>query len=106
MENKLRSPTYIGSLKLSDGSMDNTLYVNNAPITGGGDKVDKVSTANKIYGTDSSGEQVVYDKDSFGKVDDVQVDSSSVVQNKIANITGNIMINSIFTVTAISIDEE
>lgn len=32
MGNKLRSPTYIGDLKLSDGPMDKTLYVDDAPL--------------------------------------------------------------------------
>lgn len=49
-------------------------------------KVDKVSDANKVYGTDSSGNQTTYSKDSFGQVDDVQVNGVSVVTSKIANI--------------------
>ena len=49
-------------------------------------KVDKVSTANKVYGTDSSGNQTTYDVDSFGKVDDVKVGDTSVVTNKIATL--------------------
>ena len=49
-------------------------------------KVDKVSTANRIYGTDSTGAQTTYDFDTFGKVDDVQVNGVSVVNNKIANL--------------------
>ena len=48
--------------------------------------VKQTSSADKIYGTDSSGEQVVYDKNSFGQVDDVKVNNISVVNNKIANI--------------------
>ena len=49
-------------------------------------KVDKVSTANRIYGTDSTGAQTTYDYDSFGKVDDVRVNGVSVVTDKIANL--------------------
>lgn len=49
-------------------------------------KVDKVSTANKVYGTDASGNQTTYDKDAFSKVDDVKVDGTSVVTDKVANI--------------------
>lgn len=49
-------------------------------------KVDKVSTANKVYGTDANGNQTTYDKGSFGQVDDVQVDGTSVVTNKIASL--------------------
>ena len=49
-------------------------------------KVDKVSTANKVYGTDDSGNQTTYNTDSFGKVDDVRVGGTSVVTNKIANL--------------------
>lgn len=47
-------------------------------------KVDKVSTANRVYGTDGNGNQTTYPVDGFGKVDDVQVGGVSVVQNKIA----------------------
>ena len=50
-------------------------------------KVDKVTTASKVYGTDASGNQTTYDKDSFGQVDDVKVNGTSVVTNKVANVT-------------------
>lgn len=50
-------------------------------------KVDKVSTANRVYGTDGQGNQTTYDKNDFGKVDDVKVNGVSVVENKIANVT-------------------
>lgn len=50
-------------------------------------KVDKVSSADKVYGTDSQGNQTTYDVDSFGQVDDVKVNGASVVENKIANVT-------------------
>ena len=49
-------------------------------------KVDKVSTANRVYGTDSQGNQTTYDKGSFGQVDDVQVGGVSVVTNKVAEL--------------------
>ena len=49
-------------------------------------KVDKVSTANRVYGTDVNGDQTTYDANSFGQVDDVQVGGVSVVQNKIASL--------------------
>lgn len=49
-------------------------------------KVDKVSTANRVYGTDENGDQTTYDANSFGQVDDVQVGGVSVVQNKIASL--------------------
>ena len=50
-------------------------------------KVDKVNTANRIYGTDTNGAQTTYDKEDFGKVDDVRINNTTVVSNKIANIT-------------------
>ena len=50
-------------------------------------KVDKVTAASKVYGTDTTGAQTTYNVDSFGKVDDVQVNGTSVVTNKIANVT-------------------
>ena len=34
-------------------------------------KVDKTDVANKVYGTDSNGDQITYDKNDFGKVDTV-----------------------------------
>ena len=49
-------------------------------------KLDKVHTANQVYGTDSEGDQTTYNVDSFGQVDDVQVNGTSVVENKVANI--------------------
>lgn len=49
-------------------------------------KVEKTSSAKKVYGTDEQGNQVVYDVDSFGQVDDVKVNGVSVVSNKIAII--------------------
>ena len=59
-----------------------TTYVDTQDQT----KVDKVSTANKVYGTDSTGAQTTYDVDSFGQVDDVQVNGVSVVNNKVATL--------------------
>lgn len=50
-------------------------------------KVDKVTTPNIVYGTDSNGDQTTYDKNSFGQVDDVKVNGTSVVDNKVASIT-------------------
>ena len=50
-------------------------------------KVTKTTEANKVYGTNSQGQQEIYDLDSFGKVDDVKVNGTSVVTNKIANVT-------------------
>ena len=56
------------------------------------EKVDKVHEPNRIYGTDEDGNQTTYDKEDFGKVDDVQVDGVSVVVDKVAHIdlTGKI----------------
>ena len=58
----------------------------NRATTAEGTKVDKVSTANRVYGTDSNGDQTTYDKNSFGQVDDVKVGTTSVVTNKIATL--------------------
>lgn len=49
-------------------------------------KVEKTSSVKKVYGTDEQGNQVVYDVDSFGQVDDVKVNGVSVVSNKVAII--------------------
>jgi len=70
-----------------------TLYVNNLndgtysiTINQIYHKVDQTTSANKIYGTDTNGNQTTFDYDSFGKVDDVRVGGVSVVTNKIANL--------------------
>ena len=47
-------------------------------------KVDKTTTADRVYGTDANGDQTTYDKNSFGQVDDVTVGGTSVVTNKVA----------------------
>lgn len=49
--------------------------------------VPTTDVANKVYGTDENGLQTTYNKDDFGKVDDVKVNNVSIVNNKIANIT-------------------
>ena len=73
---------------VSDVKVDNVSVVTNKianiDLTG---KVDKVSTASKVYGTDNQGAQTTYDVDSFGQVDDVKVNNVSVVTSKIANVT-------------------
>ena len=50
-------------------------------------KVDKTNSASKVYGTDVNGAQTTYNVDSFGQVDDVKINNTSIVNNKIANIT-------------------
>ena len=47
-------------------------------------KVDKTTTADRVYGTDANGDQTTYAVDSFGQVDDVTVGGTSVVTNKVA----------------------
>ena len=49
-------------------------------------KLDKTSDVNKVYGTDSQGNQIGYDIDSFGKVDDIKINDVSIVSDKIANL--------------------
>lgn len=49
-------------------------------------KLDKISDVNKVYGTDSQGNQIGYDIDSFGKVDDIKINNISIVSDKIANL--------------------
>lgn len=49
-------------------------------------KVEQTTEINKIYGTDNTGNQITYNKDDINKVNDIQVDNVSVVNNKIANI--------------------
>jgi len=49
-------------------------------------KLDKQTGPLSVYGTDTDGNQTMYNIDSFGKVDDVKVAGTSVVTNKIANL--------------------
>ena len=49
-------------------------------------KITQTTLADKLYGTDEKGNQTVFDKNSLNKVDDVQVDGTSIVKEKIANI--------------------
>lgn len=50
------------------------------------DKLDKVTDKSVVYGTDDNGNQTTYSKEDFGKVDDVQLNGTSIVVNKVANI--------------------
>lgn len=49
-------------------------------------KVEKTTEINKVYGTDESGNQTTFNKDDLNKIDDVQVDGISVVDDKIVSI--------------------
>lgn len=60
----------------------------------------RVSTANRVYGTDSTGAQTTYDKNSFGQVDDVKVNGTSIVTNKIANLNNYIKIEKVTSLPA------
>jgi hypothetical protein len=51
-----------------------------------GPYVELTTNTSRVYGTDAQGNQTTYDKNDFGKVDDVKVDNVSIVTNKIANI--------------------
>ena len=53
-----------------------------------GTKLDKVSTANKVYGTEVTGAQTTYDVSKLGQVDDVTYNSKSLVSNRVANLNG------------------
>ena len=84
------NPHEVTKAQVGLGNVDNTSDLNK-PIstvtqTALNGKVDKVSTASKVYGTDASGSQTTYDVGSFGQVDDVQVGGVSVVTNKIAEL--------------------
>lgn len=49
-------------------------------------KVEKTTETNKVYGTDESGNQTTFNKDDLNKIDDVQVDGVSILNDKVANI--------------------
>jgi hypothetical protein len=63
-----------------DNGTENKL-INNLNV-----KVDKVNKPLQLYGTDASGNQVTYDKNYFGLVDDVKVGDQSVVTLKVAEL--------------------
>ncbi len=68
------------------GTVIDPLKVSETIIVNIDSRVEKTDEADKIYGTDSQGNQTIYDKDSFGQVDDVQLNGVSVVVDKVANI--------------------
>ena len=68
------------------GTVADPLKVSEEIIVDIDSRVEKTSEADKVYGTDSEGNQTVYDKGSFGQVDDVLVNGTSVVTNKIAEV--------------------
>lgn len=84
------NPHEVTKSQVGLGNVDNTSDVDKPVSTAQQSaldgKVDKVSTADRVYGTNSSGNQTTYDINSFGKVDDVRVGGNSVVTNKIANL--------------------
>ncbi len=84
------NPHEVTKSQVGLGNVDNTSDVDKPVSTAQQSaldgKVDKVTTADRVYGTDSSGNQTTYDKGSFGQVDDVQVGGVSVVTNKIAEL--------------------
>lgn len=68
------------------GTVGDPLKVSEKIIVDIDSRVEKTDEADKIYGTDSQGNQTIYDKDSFGQVDDVLVNGTSVVTDKIAEV--------------------
>lgn len=84
------NPHEVTKAQVGLGNVDNTSDsdkpVSTATQTALDGKVDKTTTADRVYGTDSSGNQTTYDKGSFGQVDDVKVAGVSVVTNKVANL--------------------
>lgn len=74
------------TLYLSAASTDAQYASAKAIFTALSGKVDKVVTADRVYGTDGSGNATTFPKDSFGKVDDVKFKGVSVVTDKVANI--------------------
>ena len=84
------NPHQVTKAQVGLGNVDNTSDMNKpvstAQQTAIDAKVDKVTTLNRVYGTDGEGNQTTYSKDSFGKVDDVKVGTTSVVTNKIATL--------------------
>ncbi len=49
-------------------------------------KVEQTTEINKIYGTNETGNQTTFNKNDLNKVDDVQVNGVSILNDKVANI--------------------
>ena len=77
---------HYGETLQGTGTAENPVNVADSILQDIANKVDKTLDPNKIYGTDENGDQTTYDKDDFGKVDDVRLNGTSVVVNKIADI--------------------
>ena len=84
------NPHEVTKAQVGLGNVDNTSDLNKPISTATQNaldtKVDRTSVANRVYGTDANGNQTTYSSETFGKVDDVRVDGTSVVTNKIANL--------------------
>lgn len=94
----------IASINTSIGTLTTDLATANTNIA---TKVTKTSSADKIYGTDASGEQTTYNKTDFGKVDTVNnvlpdnnknititgkdIEYSSSKSTKVSNIINNLV---------------
>ena len=82
------NPHNVTKAQVGLGNVDNTSDlskpISTATQTALDNKVSKVTTASKVYGTDASGNQTTYNVNAFGNVDDVTVGGTSVVTNKVA----------------------
>lgn len=88
--NNTSNPHQVTKAQVGLGNVDNTADldkpISTATQTALNEKVSLTNEASKVYGTDANGDQTLYNKDDFGKVDDVKIHGSSVVINKIANL--------------------
>lgn len=88
--NNTSNPHQVTKAQVGLGNVDNTADldkpISTATQTALNEKLSLTNEASKVYGTDANGDQTLYNKDDFGKVDDVKIHGSSVVINKIANL--------------------
>ena len=88
----LYNPDATGATTIHDdtlkgvGTHGDPLGVANTVLDNIESRVEKTTNAQKIYGTDSEGGQTLYDLTDFGAVEDVRLNGTSVVVDKIANI--------------------
>ena len=76
------------TLSVSATSTDSEYPSAKAVYTSNSGKLDKTNTAKKVYGTDSAGNQFLYDADALGggTISDIKVDGTSVVTDGVANV--------------------
>lgn len=97
---KVTTTTYNTKMTALDNSISTLTSGLASANTAIGQRVEKTSSANKIYGTDTNGDQTTYNKADFGAVD--TVNSISPDANKNITVTGKNIVYSSTKATNVS----